>query len=138
MRHISHVQYAPDVVFNVDMPSVAKKKRLVISLIAVENYAKSKDAADAYYEKIVQIANYYIEKGLDVTAIAFCEKLGDVKAIERFAAYFNSPSQIEKVVYNGNIQECLNLFASAQFVIGTRFHSVILALHFGKPVLPIA
>ena len=80
----------------------------------------------------------YIEKGLDVTAIAFCEKLGDVKAIERFAAYFNSPSQIEKVVYNGNIQECLNLFASAQFVIGTRFHSVILALHFGKPVLPIA
>lgn len=137
MRHMSHVQYAPDVAFNVDLPLVAKRKRLVISLIAVENCVKSKEAADAYYKKIAQVANYYIKKGFKVTAIAFCEKLGDVKAINRFMTFFESPFQIERVVYNGNIQECLDLIASAQYVVGTRFHSVIMALHFGKPVLPI-
>lgn len=39
--------------------------------------------------------------------------------------------------YQKNIKNALELLASASFVIGTRFHSIILALSFGIAVYPI-
>ena len=45
--------------------------------------------------------------------------------------------RVSTCFYRGDMQPILELFAKASFVVASRFHSLIFALSFGKPVFPI-
>jgi len=50
---------------------------------------------------------------------------------------YDAKLNTEIIIYNGNINNFLKKFLSASYVIGTRFHSVILGLAAGIPIFPI-
>lgn len=71
-------------------------------------------------------ASFSAEQGDD---IAIREVLELLDAEER--------SHVSTVCYDGDTDVIISLFAKAKYVVGTRFHSVVLGLLCGAQVLPI-
>ena len=71
-----------------------------------------------------------------VILMAFCSKQGD--SITAQAVLSELPEGRAKIIkYDGRINTFLFEFQSAEYIIGTRFHSVILGWKFNIPVFPI-
>lgn len=82
--------------------------------------------------------NYFLEKDITVTLVSFCKREGDEDAIKKLYELVPNNSKIESFYYNGNYEGIIHLFAEATYIIGSRFHSIILGIAFQKPVFPIA
>lgn len=136
---LDNVRVAPDIVFGLDTKkynSVKQKKKVVISVIDLENRKELQDKINEYENAILKIANYYAEKNYEVVLMSFCKGEGDENVINRILEKTNN-DKIKTYYYKGNIDEALMEIASSEIVIGTRFHSIILGLVFNKKILPI-
>lgn len=140
---LPHVQYAPDVVFNLPKGSLDVKregKHVVISLIDVKARRGIQQYAEAYEQLIVDICEKSVQDGKSVVLISFCEAEGDGKAIDRILNRL--PSHIREAVsrydYSGDTSKVLAIFSEASFVLATRFHAMVLSLVFKKPFFAIA
>lgn len=135
---LKNVRVAPDIVFGLDKEnySVQQKKKVVISVINLEKRETLRKYLKAYEDKVAEIANEYAKCGYEVVLMSFCEYEGDEVAIERILEKVSS-DKIQTYYYRGDIDGALRQIASAEIVIGTRFHSVVLGLVFEKNLLPI-
>lgn len=138
VKKLPYVQYAPDVVFLTPCPGVECKERVVISVIDIRRYTADISIVSAYYTLLQEVIQYFTVRDVPVTLSSFCERDGDEAAISVLLDQINGKTNITTCFYRGDVEEMLRLFAGASFVIGSRFHSIILGILFGKPVFPIS
>ena len=138
VKDLSYVQYAPDVLFLPPCPAAECSERVVISVIDIQRYTADASIISSYYKLLQETIQYFKGRSIPVTLASFCEKDGDEAAIAALLAQINDRTNISTCFYRGNIEEMLRLFAGATFIIGSRFHSIILGILYGKPVFPIS
>ncbi len=130
-KHIKSVRYAPDVILSYDIVKNKTKKNTVgISVIDLNIRPEFLSLRDRYINFIVHNINHYVNNGYDVYLFSFCEYEGDEAAINTIYDTVNSniKNNVNKIFYNGNVDEFLNIFTSMENMICQRFHSMILSI----------
>ena len=141
-KHLTNVRYAPDIVFNYKCNTVKKDGSILISvwgpLTCTEKFPQWKWAEKFWidYENfLINIIRRFNEMGKKVTLLALCESEGDLAAcniIEKMGDY-----NLDIISYDGDLDRIIRLFEKASFVIGTRFHSIVMALNAHCSFYPI-
>ncbi len=136
---LPHVQYAPDILFLVPKPNVkAERKTVVISVMDISRMTRNQEIITAYYRLLCDVADRFSQMGMAVTLVSLCGADGDEEAAQKIIAGGGTfVHRVSTCFYRGDMQPILELFAKASFVVASRFHSLIFALSFGKPVFPI-
>ena len=116
------------------------KKNIAISVIDIENNKSLKEYKDHYYDWHTKVIKYYIHQGYNINLFSFCTTDGDLKAINHILENISDMEKkhIQIIEYDGIISQFLNKFKKNKFVIGTRFHSIILAIRNNQYFLPIS
>jgi colanic acid/amylovoran biosynthesis protein len=136
---LPHVRWAPDILFTYQIPPPRKQGK-VISISCIYNDFRSglpDYEQDLYTGFLSDIANQYIQLGYKINLVAFCIKQGDVIAARKIFSNVQDKSKAQIVEYIGNSGEFLDKFLEAEFIIGTRFHSIILGWSAMIPTFPI-
>ena len=93
--------------------------------------------AGTYEQYICRCIDYFSKRNIKITLVSLCEDDGDTAAIERISQKYKDKS-INRSYYNGhNWKSIIDEFQTSEYVIATRFHSMILGLEYGSKVLPI-
>jgi len=130
----------PDIVFNYQDDNIIKninKDKLGISII---NYCRNVEYKQQYIDKIVELINKYLIENVNKTIYLFAFNSGnenDAEVIDVIFEKIIEKDKVSRVIYNGNIDEFLEYYKKCFFIIGTRFHSIILALKYKIPFIPI-
>jgi len=141
---LENVSCAPDVVFNYDT-GVRKqeKKQVLMSVISMEgrnNKFAINDYGQSYQEFMIKLSKAYIEAGYAVKYISFCQMQQDEEAIRqiREALTEEERSRTDCCFYReNNLKECMEAYDESEIVVGTRFHSIILAELKGKKMISV-
>ncbi|MED4268334.1 polysaccharide pyruvyl transferase family protein [Priestia megaterium] len=139
-KELNNVRVADDIIFQLKkLPNRQEEKNIVISVIKPSFREDLSNYDDIYYQKMRDIAIYFVERGYRVTFMSFCEFQGDQEAIEKITMLIpkNYLNKISSHFYKTNIDETLEIIANSSFIVATRFHSMILGWIFNKPVFPI-
>lgn len=140
-KDLSNVRMAADVIFQLKKKgNVEEDNNIVISVIKPSIREDLLNYDNIYYNKIKEITMYFINEGYNVTLMSFCEKEGDKEAVETIKKMIPD-DYLHKVIghyYKFNMEETLNIIERSKFVVGTRFHAMILGWVYDKPVFPIA
>lgn len=95
----------------------------------------------AYCEGIANlICELYCQTGKRAVVLAFCEDEGDGKAsleIVNEVRAINPEVEVEMRVHSG-VVDTLRLISNSCWVVGCRFHAVMVGLSYGKLTLPIS
>lgn len=140
-KHLSNVSVAPDAVLTLQAENARKRQNCIgISPISLQERKDLQDYAAPYYLKLKQMIKYYVEQGNKIRLFSFCEYEGDLRSIKEILSLLPSEynKEIEVVKYNGQLDSFLEQFQVCSKIIGTRFHSLILAMIFQQPFLPIS
>jgi colanic acid/amylovoran biosynthesis protein len=131
-KDISSVSYAPDIAFSYDYRDIIEKKEKksigisVINLLIRENL---KQKTDIYNDYIKRIIIKFSKRNYKVSLISFCEFEQDEKAIDTILSmvpkkYLNN---VEILQYKGNIEEFIKKYSKINYMVCTRYHSMILS-----------
>ena len=138
------VRYAPDILFSYSMPDVAvKEKQLFVSVVSCCNKDKEhnlRNEESNYIENMSKILKEYLKEGYHLVFSSFCREEGDEEEIRKIIDRLGHPNskQIRMLNYDGtNRKQILYALAESEYIIGSRFHAIILAMTAGRPVLPI-
>ncbi|UJL45808.1 polysaccharide pyruvyl transferase family protein [Virgibacillus sp. NKC19-16] len=140
-KDLSNIRLADDIVFQLNkLQPVKVEKKIIISIIKPSFRKELSGYDEIYYQRIKDIAVYFVEKGYQVTLMSFCEKEGDQEAVEEILQLIpdDTKNNVNKYFYRFNLEEALDVIGSSSFVIATRFHAMILGWVYNKPVFPIA
>ena len=134
-RDIDCVRYAPDIIFNYKLPVVHKEKSIAISVIGEKigcDYQK-------YLDKIVDVVKFYINMGFSIKLLSFCESEGDKIASMFIESQIDVElrNKVKCYSYDGNVERFTKVLISSDFIIATRFHSMILGWLSDVPVFPV-
>ena len=105
-------------------------------MISVINLGNRKDLSaytEAYEKLMSNVASYHIKNGERVILMSFCDAEGDLTACERIK---NACAEGAEVLPYGGL-DVLDTYSSAKKIYGARFHSVMLAIRYGIPCVPI-
>jgi colanic acid/amylovoran biosynthesis protein len=137
---LNNVRYAPDVVFSLksSIPLNEKKRQVGFSLINIKNRQGLGQHHHSYISKMAELVKKFVQDNYEVKLFSFCEGEGDIQSI--YEVIDTDPEIKDKVKiinYLGAIDATLDEFQSCEFIIGTRFHSIILGLLFECHIIPI-
>lgn len=143
---LQNVRYAPDVVFNYTCNTRRPASDEILISVwgalthtdTLFQWAWAKDKWTDYEDFIIEIVRAFLKKNKKVRLLALCENEGDLVACTRIMEKGGFLKDVTTYAYRGNIEETISLFETAEFVIGTRFHSIVMAMNAGKPFYPIA
>lgn len=134
---LSNIQYAPDIVFSIRDWFIDMRKEnsgyVLFSLIGDTSICNG----PSYRRQIVTWVREYIDRGYRVILLSMCEEQGDLAICNDIANEMNSPEVLSVVSYEDDLLAIIQCIASAEYVIGTRFHSVITSLALDVPVVPV-
>lgn len=142
-KEFHNIRWAPDVIFNYKMKNITQHSSKSVSISCIYNNQRiglPEYSQEEYFQKLANISIYYIENGYDIKLADFCTHQGDLLAIYKILKYIPSKlkNRIEILEYNGyNFKKFLSTFLDTEYIIGTRFHSVILGWMANIPVFPI-
>ncbi|MBQ5995343.1 MAG: glycosyltransferase [Clostridia bacterium] len=139
---IKTVRCAPDLLFSyktaVNAPT---EKRVAVSVIDPRFRVRSftEEQAAGYENKMIELIEYYVEKGYEVSMLGFCTLEEDNLEIDRLYERLseNAKEHVRRLTYHDSIDEIMLEIRKSEKVIATRFHAMILGYIFGKKVLPI-
>ena len=124
--------YIPDLVLSMNFkPRETIKDTVGVSLINL--YSKQRGEIDKYYFNYMRFLKNniekYIEEGKQVYLFSFCSYEADDKAITTLYSDIKSKywDKIKIVNYDGNLNKFLDIYSSMEYMLGTRFHSMILS-----------
>lgn len=142
-NELNNVRLADDVIFQLKEENQSIKKKsnsIVISVIKPSIRKHLVGFDEIYYNKIKDIAIYFIEKKYNVTLMSFCGNEGDMEAVSEIMAIIPKKhlNKLDKYLYRNDIEAALHTIEISDFVVGTRFHAMILGWVYNKPVFPIA
>lgn len=142
-KELPNINLADDVIFQMateESDMEIKEDYIIISVIkpSIRPYLKGLD--NLYYNKIKEISEQFVENGYRVVLMSFCEREGDVEAVKSIKQLISNEyiSQIDEHLYKHDIESALNAIRGSKYVVGTRFHAMILGWVYNKPVFPIA
>lgn len=139
-KDMENVRLAPDVVFNFDdRERTHTKKTIGFSTIHLAAREGLRNYTDVYHKKITQLAEGYIEAGYEVRFFSFCQNEGDLKGINQIIdqVHPKHSSQIKIINYENDLNLFLDEFKRCETIIGTRFHSIILAMLYQQSFYPL-
>ncbi len=139
-QDLETVSYAPDMAFSLKIPKVTKKKKTIgISVIDLEDREDLKDKTAIYEDLIKRIIIKFAKRNYQVKLFSFSQFQADDKAIKRILD--SVPNQYKKKVttryFDGDIDSYLQDYAKMQYMVCTRFHSMILSILFGQKIYNI-
>ncbi len=140
---LENVRWEQDIVFGIKavVPKMRSEQKIcVISVIDFKDRNYLSEYWDDYLEFIVKIVEKNCRKGFNIHLVSFCKMEGDEEAIEEVIKNVNESfkKQISFLKYNGeNWKEIVIDISCAEYIIATRFHSMILGFAFQIPTLPI-
>lgn len=142
VKDIKKVRYAPDVVFSLDVDNykdIIEKKKVIISVINIDDKIKQmvNPNKEKYYQMINNFINKFTTEGYEVELFSFCSAEKDDIAIKELLTQNCNYSKVKSFYYDGNVDSALKELASAQVIIGTRFHANVLGMLLNKAVIPI-
>ena len=127
-NNIPTVRYAPDAVLAYCPPKVEKEKNTIgISVINFKFREKLKNYEQKYYEILLKSIEHYIQKGFKVKLFSFCKYEGDEDTAQLLIDKVSKKKSVELITYNGNIKEFLKKYGKVEYMICSRFHSMILS-----------
>lgn len=138
---------APDIIFqlkyNANETSSGQKPPAgqTIAISVIKPSSKNLSGFDnLYYEKMNDVAIYFIKQGYAVHFMSFCQHEGDQEAIGQIIGLIPAEFQEQTHVhlYKTNIDDILAALAGASCIVASRFHAMILGWVFDKPVFPVA
>jgi len=128
---IDTVHYAPDLAFSY-LPEKTEKKvnSIGISIINLNIRSKFKEYIESYYQMLIKNIKEYIKQNKSVTLISFCKYEGDEGAIDEIMSRLpeNLKEKINILKYDGNIEYFLNEYSKMEYMVCSRFHSMILSV----------
>ncbi|MCM3665241.1 polysaccharide pyruvyl transferase family protein [Mesobacillus subterraneus] len=139
-KELPNVRFAPDIVFNLDIKQYQVREKCVgFSIIDLEKRKGLNRHFNSYNQKIIQLMEEYINLGYKIKLFSFCEKEGDLKIIKHIRNLMNEKykNDIKIIEYDKDIDYFLNQFNTCETIVGTRFHSIILALVLGQSFFPL-
>ncbi len=138
------VRYAPDILLSYPMPKApVQKKQVFVSVINCASRDESHGLSachSRYVENMARLLEGYLQDGFSVVLCSFCKAEGDEEGIAAILEAMKCPNDpgISTLYYDGtNTQAITTAMAASDYVIGTRFHAVVLAMAANRPVLPI-
>ncbi len=136
---LKNVRYESDIVFSLNNSNytVDKNKKVVISIIDLINNPKLKEYMQQYENFIIKLIEKFEKDKYEIVLMSFCKSEGDERAIKRILKKYNTKNNIRIHKYKGNINKAIEEISTAEIIIATRFHAMILGLVFNKKVLPI-
>lgn len=144
-KTLTNVRMASDIVFSLPesdktRPYIKNQESYVV--ISIMDFAQNnlETQEEEYLKFLHSVIKKFILQKYRIVLISFCKKDGDELGIRKVLGLQFTESeraQVDTYFYHGDIMEVLQLFKNATAVVGTRFHSTVLGLHFGIPTLPI-
>lgn len=139
-NNLPNVRMAPDIIFGYHIPKVKKKQKTVgFSILDLYYRPDLKEYLSNYENYCVDLMNQYIALGYTVNLFSFCTYEGDTRAIERLYQKLEPDHQksVNKVFYEGNIDDFLTTYLSTEIMYTTRFHATILSLLGDQEIVPL-
>lgn len=142
-KELPNVRWAPDAIFNYKFQSHVQQHAKAVSISCIYNNQRiglHKYSQEKYFQALANTSIYYIENGYDIKLASFCTHQGDLLATNEILKYIPTiyHKKVEVLEYNGfNLNVFLSIFLDSEYIIGTRFHSVILGWLANIPVFPI-
>lgn len=139
--HKNNVRWAPDLLLSYHLPKVYQEKRNIVIVpiynngrIGMPNYSN-----EICFDFFANIAIKYIQLNYKITFASFCNHQLDILAIHHILQRIpqDLKCKISIIKYKYDTNDFLKKFLTAEYVIGTRFHSIILAWKAKIPVFPI-
>ncbi|UAL46929.1 polysaccharide pyruvyl transferase family protein [Sutcliffiella horikoshii] len=139
-KQLPNVRVADDIVFNLKTKLNGHvKNEVFISVIKPSYRNQIKHTEKQYFETLSKLIIKFIQNSIKVNLVGFCQNEGDNEGISTIIDII--PQEYQRHVnahqYTGNIDEILELMSRSKYVIATRFHAMILAWLYKKPVLPL-
>ena len=137
---LRNTSWAPDILFNYPLPNTTRKKMIAISCIKKNQRSGLKEYNEAsYFQKIAEIAEEYTKMNFEINLTCFSKTQGDDVAAQTIYNMLSpmAKSMTKILVYQGDINSFLKIFLSSAYIIGSRFHSVILGWSAGISFFPI-
>lgn len=135
------ITLAPDLVHQFShIPSNVKiinNTKIGISIIDLKNDAMNEN----YITFLVSIITTMNNSNSNVSfyIYSFDTGLEDDRVISRtLMAKIDPKIHVESIAYTGDIQAFTSLFASMDYMLCSRFHSIVLAINFNIPFLPLS
>lgn len=131
----------PDVVFNRKDLKIGKQEKGVLGISTYTGYTSNLKKSNLPYSKImINIINKYIEASPLNKVKLFVFDTGynsDYPTTYKIYHNVDCKDKVEVVAFDGNIYSFMQEFNKCSYMIGTRFHSIILSLFCKIPVLPV-
>ena len=141
-KTLNNSMWAPDLIFTYRMPQAALHTSKMIAICPIFKTPRSglNDFSNIEYcSFLANISKRYIEYGYNIILAAFCKAQADHIACQKI--YNNIPQGLKYkakvIIYDNDIDFFLNQLICAEYIIGTRFHSIIIGLKNNIPVFPI-
>lgn len=137
---LPNVRWGNDIVFHNETNYVpTKEKRVCINIRNVEKWPTLKPYKANYLGIIKTLITGFQSKGYVISLMSFCEGYGDNEITDELYDSLTEKNNVKRIYYNGeNLSEIVNSIAASEYLIGTRFHAIILGLLYNVNVLPIS
>lgn len=137
--NLQNVRWGNDIVMHMNHPMVTKKEKTVcINIRSVDNWPSLLPLKDRYIKQVRSIADYYHSIGYSIKLLSFCREYRDNEITDVLYDSLDYKESVCKVYYDGDLEKIIESVASAEYMIGTRFHAIILGLLFKLKVLPVS
>lgn len=134
---LGNVRWAPDIAFTAALEKMPGKtqRSMCISVVHLRRKPVLAQFYDTYVQTLQQIICRLTANGWNIRLLSFCAEQGDLECCENICAGMENPPEI--LAYSGNLEEMLDAIASSEYVLATRFHSMILGWLFGCRVFSL-
>jgi colanic acid/amylovoran biosynthesis protein len=133
---LSNISTEPDIVFQYQKHVDKIIDSVGFSVIDLSNRKGLKYKQNDYEDFLVEAVKELLCKGKQVFLFSFCKAEGDENSIQRIASKLKN-SNLQVVLYDGNIDDFLDKYAAIESMLCTRFHAMILSLIFNQKLVPL-
>ncbi len=137
---LKNAKYIPDLVFSMDY---SKKETInnSVGISVINLYSILRPEINKYnFGYISFLKNNikeYINNGKKVYLFSFCKHEKDELAIKTLLSFIEEEyhKNIKVINYNGNIKKFLDIYSRMEYMLCTRFHSMILSAYFNQKIV---
>lgn len=137
-KHLNNVSFYPDVLFDYCYPKdIIKDHSIGVSCIFNDGRIGLPEYdEEQYIDFLLKITDYYLKQGYKVKLFSFCNKQRDHITALNIKSIINNKN-VKLIEYHGSIEQFLRSLLSVDFMIATRFHSLVISMANQIPVFPI-
>lgn len=141
-KDMKNVRCEPDIVFQLDLDrfkNSEKKDIIGFSIIDVNHKDGLAQYENEYIKSHIKSIELLVSKGYRCCLISFCEKEGDLQAINKILENLSIETKkyVDVYEYNGNLEDSFNIISEFKLFIAARFHANIIAQLLEVPILPV-